>query len=215
MNEIAATTTPDRSTLCTVVGFAFTDADGPAFDQAARIASRVPRSELHVVHVFPTELSAEKSHDLVGHLRLYVDEKAAIGNALQGITVGIHLRTGNPVREIAQLATEVRADLIVLGSQKGPHLKHWIVGSTAEKLIASASCPVLVASPKPTAVQKYEPTIEPACPECVQTRVASLGATWWCGRHSNVATGAHTYSYQREMPFASHDSAVSPTGVDF
>ena len=137
------------SPLSMVVGLDFTDADGPAFDQAAQIARRVPHSGLHLVHVFHTELSAERSRELVGHLRLYVNEKAAIADGLRGITVGIHLRAGKPAREIVQLAMEVHADIIVVGSHRGPHLKHWSVGSTAEKLIAGASCPVFVASPMP------------------------------------------------------------------
>src|SRR5271170_3533725 len=149
MNQSTDSTTAGTPALSMVVGLDFTDADGPAFDQAVRIARHIPRAELHLVHVFHTEPSAERSRDLTGHLRAYVNEKAAILNGLQGLTVGIHLRAGKAVREIVQLATEVRADLIVLGSHRGPHLRQWIVGSTAEKLIAAAACPVLVASPKP------------------------------------------------------------------
>jgi nucleotide-binding universal stress UspA family protein len=201
--------------LSMVVGLDFTDADGPAFDQAARIAQRVPHSELHLLHVFHAEPTAEQSRELVGHLRLYVNEKVAMMSELRGITVGIHLRSGKPVREIVQFATEVHADLIVVGSHRGPHLKQWVVGSTAEKLILGAPCPVLVASPRPKQPEKHEPTIEPPCPQCVEARRASGGAKWWCDRHSNIASGAHVYSYQRELPFATHDSAVSPTGIDF
>jgi nucleotide-binding universal stress UspA family protein len=205
---------PGPTTLSTVVGLAFTDADGPAFDQAARIALGVPHSELHLVHVFHTQPSAEQSRELIGHLRLYVNEKAAMRNGLRGITVGIHLRSGKPVREIVQLATEVHADLIVVGSHKGPHLKQWVVGSTAEKLMASAPCPVLVASPRPKP-EKPEPTIEPPCPQCVQTRRASGGAKWWCERHADIAMGQHSFSYQRELSFSTPDSAVFPTGIEF
>ncbi len=215
MNTSTASTTAGAPALSLVVGFDFTGADGTAFDQAVQIARHVPQAELHLLHVFHTEPSAERSRDLAGHLRAYVNEKAAFLKGLEGLTVGIHLRAGKPVREIVQLATEVRADLIVVGSHRGPHLRQWIVGSTAEKLIAAAPCPVLVASPKPKEPAKLEPSIEPACPQCVQTRKASGGTTWWCERHSHAANGAHTYSYQREIPFASHDSAIFPTGVDF
>jgi nucleotide-binding universal stress UspA family protein len=203
------------TTLAVVVGLDFTDADGPAFDQSARIAQRVPQSELHLVHVFHSPPSEERSRDLVGHLRLYVNEKAAVAGGLCGITVGIHLRAGKPVREIVQLATEVRADLIVVGSHRVPHLKHWILGSTAERLINGAACPVLVASPRPKAPVFHEPTIEPACPQCVESRRSSGGARWWCERHSHLANGAHAYSYQRDVPFATHDSAIFPTGISF
>lgn len=215
MNNSTDSTTAGTPALSMVVGLDFTDADGPAFDQAVHITRHVPHAELHLVHVFHTEPSAERSRDLAGHLRLYVNEKAAILKGLQGLTVGIHLRAGRAVREIVQLATEVRADLIVVGSHRGPHLKQWVVGSTAEKLIAGAPCPVLVASPKPKEHEKLEPTIEPACPQCVESRRSSGGARWWCERHSHLANGAHAYSYQRDVPFATHDSAIFPTGISF
>jgi nucleotide-binding universal stress UspA family protein len=40
-----------------------------------------------------------------------VNEKAAAAGGFNAMTVGIHLRTGKPVREIVQLATELSADL--------------------------------------------------------------------------------------------------------
>jgi nucleotide-binding universal stress UspA family protein len=207
--------TPSSPKLTVVVGLDFTDADGPAFDQAARLVLRVPGSELHLVHVFGSAPSPEKSRDLVGHLRLYVNEKAEITPGLRGVKVGIHLRGGKTVRELVQLATDVRADLIVVGSHKGPHVKDWIVGSTVERLVSGAAFPVLVAAPRPKDLEKHEPAIEPPCPQCVAARVASGGKQWWCERHSHEAVTGHTYSYQGELPFSSHDSAVSPTGIDF
>jgi nucleotide-binding universal stress UspA family protein len=212
MNEESKNAGP--SNLSVVVGLAFTDADGFAFDQAARIAQRVARSELHLVHVFDAEPSEPRARELVDHLRLYVNEKAAALGGLKAMTVGIHLRAGKPVREIVQLATETQADLIVVGSHKGPHLKSWLLGSTAEHLVATAPCPVLIAGPKPKPVA-HEPAIEPACPDCLRIRAASHGADWWCERHSHHAKRAHTFSYQRELPFATQDSAVIPTGIKF
>jgi nucleotide-binding universal stress UspA family protein len=202
------------ATFSVVVGLAFTDADGPAFDQAARIASRVPHSELHLLHVFDGEPSVERSRELGEHLRLYVNEKTALFGGLKAITVGIHLRAGKPVREIVQFATDIRADLIVLSSHKGPHLKSWIVGSTAERLVVDAPCQVLVAAPRPKAEVKHEPVIEPACPDCLRARATSRGASWWCERHSHYAKHAHTFSYQRELPLATLDSSVFRTGIE-
>jgi nucleotide-binding universal stress UspA family protein len=204
-----------RSRLAIVVGLAFTDADGPAFDQAARIAQRVPSSELHLVHVFHEPLSEERSRDLASHLRLYVNEKAAVMGGLKGITVGIHLRVGAAVHEIVELAREIAADLIVVGSRRGPHIAQWIVGSTAQHLVGGAPCPVLVASPAPQGVESHRLVIEPPCPDCVRTRAASAGARWWCDRHSHRIAGGHVYSYQRELPLTMHDSQIIPTGIDF
>jgi nucleotide-binding universal stress UspA family protein len=215
MNHVAERVTPTATPFSIVVALDFTDADRQTFDQAVRVAQRIPGSELHLVHVFPEAPSQERAKDLVGHLRLYVNEKAAIDNCLRGITVGIHLRAGQSVREIVQFATAVSADLIVVGSHRGPHLKSWTVGTTAERLIVGAPCPVLVASPRPREPEKHEPTIEPPCPQCVEARKTSAGASWWCPRHTTIAARAHTYSYQREVTFATHDSAVFPTGIDF
>jgi nucleotide-binding universal stress UspA family protein len=202
----------DSAPLTLVIGLDFTDAGGFAFDQAVRVAKRVARSAFHVVHVFDSQPSAERSRELADHLRLYLDEKGTVLGGLKGITVGIHLRSGKPARELVQLATEVGADLIVVGSHSRPHMRNWLLGSTAERLIANAPCPVLVAGPKPTPAP-HELVIEPPCPDCLRARAMSRGAEWWCERHSHEARRAHTFSYQRELPFASHDSEVIPTGI--
>jgi nucleotide-binding universal stress UspA family protein len=198
-----------------VVGLDFTDADGPAFDQAMALAIRVPGSELHLLHVFGAEPDSDRSRQLVEHLRLYVNEKAAMRTGLSSVGVGIHLRGGKAVRELIQLATDLHADLIVIGSHKGPHITDWVVGSTVEKLVGASPFPVLVASWRPKVTAPQEPVIEPPCPVCVQTRTASGGNPWWCERHSHAAHLAHTFSYQRELPMASHGSEFIPTGVGF
>ena len=202
------------STLSIVVGTDFTDAGGFAFDAAAHLARRVPRSELHLVHVFDTEPSQARTRELIGHLRLYVNEKGAAMGGLRAMSVGIHLRAGNPVREIAQFAADVSADIIVVGSHKGPHLKSWLLGSTAERLVASSPVPVLVAGPKPAFAELHDPVIEPPCPDCLRARATTAGASFWCERHSHHAKRAHTFSYQRELPFASFDTAIIPTGIE-
>jgi len=204
---------PATARFSIVVGLDFTDADGPAFDQAARLAMRVIGSELHLVHVFATAPSAERSRDLVSHLRLYVDEKVAANSALKGMAVGIHLRGGKPVPEILRLATDVEADVIVVGSHRGQHIKDWILGSTVEKLVGGGVFSVVVAAPKAKELEAPEPVIEPPCPLCVEARFASKGKEWWCERHSHAAQLGHVYSYQNELPFSTHDSSVGPTGV--
>ena len=207
-------TAATQAGLSIVAGLDFTDADGPAFDLAATIATRVAGSHVHLVHVFGAEPSTERSRDLSAHLRLYVEEKTAADSRLSAVTFGIHLRGGKAVRELVQLATEVRADFIVVGSHQGHHLASWIGGSTVERLIRGGNFAVLVA-PSVKEPAQHEPTIEPPCPDCVAERFASSGRSWWCARHSHSAIRGHAYSYQRELPLATHDSAITPTGIDF
>lgn len=184
-----------------VVGIDLLDAGAYAFEQAARVARAIPGSEIHVLHVFERDLDAELRAKLMGTLGLYVNEKAASLGGLPLVTVGIHLRAGDTVLELLRLARDVTANMIVIGARKGPHPEAWLVGSAAERLALWAPCPVLVAGPKPPAVQE-EPVIEPPCPDCERTRAASKRAVWWCERHAEHAKSAHVFSYERELPLA-------------
>jgi nucleotide-binding universal stress UspA family protein len=194
-----------------------TEASGYAFEEAARLASRIPSSAIHLVDVMSGKASEAQSRQLAGQLMEYVNAKAASLGGMVGQSVAVHVRQGDPMREIAQLAAEIGIDLIVLGSPKHPHLRSLVPGSLAEKLVQHAPCPVIVTGPKPPEPHIHYPAIEPPCPDCVKARAASGGAQWWCARHTSQGDhGArgHVYSYQREIPFATHDSAVTPTGID-
>ena len=162
-----------------------------------------------------TTTTAERAKQLATELRLYLEEKVKALGGLEGQAVGIHVRCGHPARELAQLAKDVCADLVVLGTHKGPHLKQLVLGSVAERLLKASPCPVFIAGPMPaTADDAHEPAILPPCPECMQARVKSAGSEWWCSRHAQHHAQAHSYSFHRELPFRTHDGAVTPTGVD-
>jgi nucleotide-binding universal stress UspA family protein len=198
-----------------VVGNDFTEASGFAFDQAARVARRIRGSELHVMHVVEKEASAERTVQLASQLRRYVDEKLKALDGLERQAVGIHVRCGRPARELAQLAKDLGADLLVVGAHKGPNLKLLILGSVSERLLVAAPCPVFVAGPMPAVNESlYEPAIEPTCPDCLEERRKSAGRDWWCARHAQHHTHGHSYSFQRELPLRTTDGAIWPTGVD-
>ncbi len=58
----------------------------------------------------------------------------------------IHLRKGLAAPTISQVAEELEADLIVVGAHPRPSVARFLVGSTAERVIRLAHCPVLVAT---------------------------------------------------------------------
>lgn len=58
------------------------------------------------------------------------------------------------------------------------------------------------------------PAIEPPCEACVAARTKSGDAKALCARHAERHAEGHGYSYRREIPLATHDSNVVPTGVD-
>ncbi len=197
-----------------VVGLdlADTESSGFALDQAARVAMRIANSNMHLIYVVPEDTEQSTVRQAAGLLKLYVNEKANLLGGLARMNVGIHIRRGDAAREIAQLASEVEADAIVVGAHQ--KLRSLMLGTTSERLMLAAQCPVLVAGPRPHPAQRHIITIEAACPDCLAVRDETGGKQWWCSRHMEHHLRAHRYSYQTELPFAEHDSEVVPTGTD-
>ncbi len=204
-------TTPRPFVLALGLDLNETDSSGYAFDQAGRIAARIPNSQVHVVYVLHDDASLDTTREAAGLLKHYVTEKWAALGLTSDQVFGVHVRRGDAAREIAQLATEVSADTIIVGSHKVPHLKTIFMGSTAERVMAAAHCPVFVAGPKPKPVESHIIVIDPPCPDCLKARAATGGRQWWCERHSenHHLSRHHGYSYQSELPFSSPDMSVT------
>jgi len=57
-------------------------------------------------------------------------------------------RTGVPSHEIVEMAKEADIDLIVIASHGNTSWKHFCIGTTAERVVCAAPCPVLVVREK-------------------------------------------------------------------
>ena len=205
----------DARPFSILVCFDDTEASGYAFERAARLGARIPGSEIHLVDVVQGDPSEAKTQQLAGQLRVYVNEKAASLGGMKGQRVAVHVRSGDPMREIAQLAAEIEVDLVVVGTPKHPHL---LAAALADKLAEHVAAPVLSAGVKPAEPRGRSIAIEPPCPDCLSVRASSRGAQWWCARHTYrgpYGARGHVYSYEREIPLTMHDSEVIPTGIDF
>ncbi len=53
------------------------------------------------------------------------------------------IKTGRPFLEIIQTASEIDADLIIIATHGLTGMEHLLFGSTAEKVVRKAPCPVL------------------------------------------------------------------------
>ena len=62
----------------------------------------------------------------------------------RGYTVSGHLAVGEPVEEICRVATEIAADLIVVGHER-KGIARWWRGSVGKSLLDHAPCSVFVA----------------------------------------------------------------------
>lgn len=61
----------------------------------------------------------------------------------QKVTANTLARLGRPYIEITEVAREMEADLIILATHGYTGLKHVLLGSTAERVVRHAPCPVL------------------------------------------------------------------------
>ncbi len=80
--------------------------------------------------------------EIVGHASEALRQAAAQAG-LRPEQVMAHVRAGHPDREIAALARERQSDLVVLATHGVSALRHFLMGSVAERVVRSAPCPVL------------------------------------------------------------------------
>lgn len=190
-----------------IVGIDYSETSDLALEQAFEIAARLPNAELHLADIVDvvvpmgqveglpvTEYTTSREEEagrLDGHIRKKVAEYAARhpDSKLPGRLVR-HVRFASPAEEIAQLAADIEADLVIVGSHGRRGVARLILGSVAEAVVRLSPCPVLVARLR-RIVQA--PRIEPPCSECVKARQALDGATFWCAQHSEHHGQRHTY----------------------
>lgn len=98
---------------------------------------------LHVVQSYPPipemgPVDVESVQDAHEELAVFQE---AIGQAVASKTV---VRTGTAYEEIIKASKELDIDLIVLSTHGRTGLEHVLLGSTAEKVVRHAGCPVLI-----------------------------------------------------------------------
>lgn len=192
-----------------VVGIDFSDSSDRALDQALEAASLHDRAEVHAVYIEPEgyaslappdPLTAFVSADeALQRLQEHVsDRMRAMGGKLDGRRlkrVVVHFGRGSAAEGIAQLAADLDADLVVVGSHGRRGLERILLGSVAERAARLSRCPVWIIRPKDHATAGRVPQIEPPCPECVNRRKATGGSELWCERHAEQHVRPHRYAY--------------------
>lgn len=134
-----------------VVAHDFSEAARRGFGIALDVASRLDAS-VTVVHTYELSLppvpfgvdpipelderAARAGRDAIDAV---VNQAKIDGfSAIEGV-----IRQGVPWVEIDRLAEEIHADLIVMGTHGHRGITHALLGSSAEKVIRTAPCPVL------------------------------------------------------------------------
>ena len=191
-----------------VVGVDFSDMSNKALDQGLEVTN-LRAGEVHVVYVQPDVpldpmfagafQSAVTAESLLESVRQRAAERVSVVQNAQGklavTRVVVHVRKGSAGDEIAQLAADLDADLVVVGSHGRRGLSRLVLGSVAERVSRLARCPVFIVRPKAHQVADRVPEIEPACVDCVKRREETKGAEFWCKRHSEHHIRAHGFRY--------------------
>jgi nucleotide-binding universal stress UspA family protein len=203
----------DTKPYIVVVGIDYSKLGDLALERAFELATERHNAEVHIVYVLQT-LGALAPLELGGAiggpdpgviaeaselLRQYADKKLQAYRA-RAKTAGktelfnravSHLRLDSPAHEVAQIASDLEADLVVVGTHGRRGASRLLVGSVAEGVVRLAPCPVLVVREK--SLEPAGPQIEPPCPRCVDARRASKGAELWCADHRQRHGARHTY----------------------
>ena len=105
--------------------------------------------QIHVIHVLPFMIPTEP-----GVVWATIDDAERIRHALESMTeqipeaqfgnVQLDVRLGDPGQVVTDLADELDAELVVLGSHGRTGLTRLVLGSVAERVTRLAHCPVLV-----------------------------------------------------------------------
>lgn len=145
---------PFKRILC-AVDFSRDSVDG--FHLAVELA-RYQSGSLQLLHVIEAQPAVPDWLPVggLGEVTIQIEEKAntaleslirSAETSLTGLAVTTEVTSGRAFVEIVNRATELKADLIVLGSKGAASLEQIIVGSTAERVMKAASCSVLIARP--------------------------------------------------------------------
>ena len=130
-----------------------------ALDAALDVAKQLGATRLHLLHVdetierFAAATDAEARFAMeYGRLqdeaRTLVSTIARESGERSGLEVVPEFRVGSAYLEVVQYATEVHADLIVVGTHGRTGLKRAFMGSVAERIVRHAACSVLAVKEK-------------------------------------------------------------------
>jgi nucleotide-binding universal stress UspA family protein len=142
--DIASVPQPRRRLLCA------TDL-APRSDRAVRRAALLAKqmnADVLFVHVV-SDRQSERVMRLKGNrarVRLTLQAEKAMAHAPEACSVEIHM--GRPLKVIAQVAKEWDADMIILTAPVSRRYE-LVLGTTAERIIRSVDCPVLIVNREP------------------------------------------------------------------
>lgn len=138
----------------------FSDPARHALERAAQLAHSLPGSRLTLSHVISRSM-LDRLHGLMREDTQGLDAKVsaradqALAELAQrlgeeyGLAVDARLGQGSPLVEIAGLAEELQADLLVMGARGAHFVREFMLGSTTERVLRKTRRPLLAVKHRP------------------------------------------------------------------
>jgi len=112
-------------------------------------------AELHILHVVPPPMSPDVSVMIPAEVPVSISEPEVVEASKKAIEalvdkqfeaderIVVDACYGNPWQEICRYAKSKQIDLMVIATHGRTGLGHALIGSTAERIVQHAPCPVL------------------------------------------------------------------------
>lgn len=113
-------------------------------------------AELHMIHVVPPPISPDVTVMMPAEMPVTLNDPELLTSCRQGLerlqaehfanvdAVRLEAFYGNPWSGICEYAEKHEIDLIIVATHGRTGLRHVLIGSTAERIVQHAPCPVLV-----------------------------------------------------------------------
>lgn len=170
----------------------FSEASDLVVEQALGMARQANAHEIHFLHVRPAPRDEGDAEGRQAEFEEWLDARVrGLGSIPHTVKVVAHEASGDPADVIVEMAGELLASAVVVGTHGRKGFQRMVMGSVAESVVRNAGCPVLVV--RPQLHDQPAARIEPPCPRCVERRAQSGGEQLWCEQHSEKHGRRHTY----------------------
>ncbi len=187
----------------------FSELSRLAAERAARLAAAAG-ARLHLVHAVSGRALAQLEQllgmntaveaQLLAQARQALDHLASELSTAHGVSVDGVLLQGAVLEQITQEANRVEADIVVVGARGTGHMRHFLLGSTAERLLRMSAHPMLVVKQPPR--EAYRRVLVPVDFSAWSAPLIELARAVAPGAHL-VLLNAYEVPFEGKLRFAS------------
>jgi nucleotide-binding universal stress UspA family protein len=187
----------------------FSELSRLAAERAARLAG-ASGARLYLVHAVSGRalvqleqllgMNTAVEAQLLAQARQALDHLADALSAAHGVTVDRTLLQGAVLDQITQEANRVEADIVVVGARGTGYLRHFLLGSTAERLLRKSLHPMLVVKQAPR--EAYRRVLVPVDFSAWSAPLIELAREVAPGAHL-VLLNAYEVPFEGKLRFAS------------